>query len=426
MTTEEYLKSKFPDLEFANLIAAPDHPGFNYNGFKPGSTVIPAGHMKSPGRKAFPIDILYERDVAITMRDGIRIYTDVFRPIGSEATRIPALIPWSPYGKSGTGPFEYDKMGPFSCGVSFGQTSGYEKFEGPDPAYWCEKGYAIISVDSRGAGMSEGNIHFWGQQEAEDIYDTIEWVSKQPWCNGSVGMVGNSWLAISQLNFTSRLKHPALKALAPLEGATDAYVDLVARGGVPQNLKFYESLLDAFAGPNSVEALRKMIFKRPLYDDYWASKTAHTENIDVPLYMLASYSTKLHARGSIHAFRTAKTKDKWLRVHPYQEWPDLYDSEVSEDLVGYFDHFCKGMDNGWERKTPPVRLSLLAFDGSPVQTVINRAEQEYPLARQKLQTLYLDAATKQLLPEKPRTAAKVSHEGHSLTASSVRLCLSPV
>lgn len=180
--------------------------------------------------------------------------------------------------------------------------------------------------------MSEGNIHFWGQQEAEDIHDTIEWVSAQPWCNGSIGIMGNSWLAIAQMHYASRLAHPALEALAPLEGFTDPYRDLVARGGIPQSSKFNDFIMSGFAGPNKAENMAKMIDKRPLYNDYWASKNIHTENVDVPMYLLASDSIKLHSRGSVHAFRTAKTADKWLRVHPTHEWYDLYQPETLEIL----------------------------------------------------------------------------------------------
>jgi uncharacterized protein len=117
------------------------------------------------------------------------------------------------------------------------------------------RGYAVVNVDAQGIGSSEGNAVFWGQQEAEDIYDTIEWISKQPWCNGSVGMCGNSWLAISQVNFASRLKHPAMKALAPWEGRIDVYRDTLARGGRKHNPALHQFLMAGFAGPNDVENL---------------------------------------------------------------------------------------------------------------------------------------------------------------------------
>jgi putative CocE/NonD family hydrolase len=81
-------------------------------------------------------------------------------------------------------------MAPFLIGLPKDRTSRYEKFEAPDPAEWCMRGYAIINVDARGAGVSEGDTYFWGQQEAEDIYDTIDWISKQPWCTGAAGILG--------------------------------------------------------------------------------------------------------------------------------------------------------------------------------------------------------------------------------------------
>ncbi|KAK3673374.1 hypothetical protein LTR78_006607 [Recurvomyces mirabilis] len=70
-------------------------------------------------------------------------------------------------------------MGPFRMGIPYQRLSGYETFQGLNPPEWAGRGYAIMDVDARGAQKSEGDIHFWGQQEAEDIYDTVEWLSKQ-------------------------------------------------------------------------------------------------------------------------------------------------------------------------------------------------------------------------------------------------------
>jgi predicted acyl esterase len=169
-STAEILNAKFPDLEFKQLLPAAKHPLFNFTGFEQSKRIIPKGHVRPPGKKPFPSDVVFDRDVAISMRDQIKIYADIFRPVDSDTNKVPALIPWSPYGKTGTGPQRYEAMGPFNCGVQPEKTSGYEKFEAPDPAEWCERGYAIVNVDARGAGMSEVNISFFGIQEAEDIY----------------------------------------------------------------------------------------------------------------------------------------------------------------------------------------------------------------------------------------------------------------
>ncbi|KAH8673357.1 X-Pro dipeptidyl-peptidase C-terminal non-catalytic domain-containing protein [Xylariales sp. PMI_506] len=361
-TTEQQIRTKFPDLKFSKLPSVTEAPFFQYQGFEPGTTILPHGHVKSPGRREFPVDVIFERDVTVPLRDGVKIYTDVFRPVDSDAVRVPALIPWSPYGKTGTVLAKVDR------------TSAYEKFEGPDPAEWCGRGYAIINVDPRGVGMSQGNMF---------------------------------WFGIHRINFASRLKHPALKALAPMEAFNDPYRDFVARGGKPYHVGFFNVIMSGLVGPGFVEDMPGMLKRRPLFDNYWESKYIDTANIDVPLYITASYSSGLHIAGSSNTFRTAKTEHKWLRVHPHQEWYDLYRPDVTDELQRFFDRFVKGNDNGWERDIPPVRLSLIGFDGSLAKTITERPEQEYPLARQKLVTYYLDAATNSL-----------RHESHHLTAST--------
>ncbi|RAH48129.1 CocE/NonD family hydrolase [Aspergillus brunneoviolaceus CBS 621.78] len=418
-TTEKSIRAAFPDLEWHKLTPPTDHPTFTYYGFQPSETILPKGHVRSSGFRSLPTDMIYGRDVAITLRDGIKIYADIFRPVDSDDVPVPAIMPWSPYGKTGTGPQSYDSMAPFRAGLEKGRTSGYEKFEGPDPAEWTARGYAVVNVDARGCGDSEGNIVFWGQQEAEDIWDAIDWLARQPWCSGSVGMAGNSWLSIAQVNFASRFAHPALKALAPWEGLTDLYRDLVFRGGRPHNERFHAMILTGFAGHGAAENMPAMIRKRPFYDDYWQSKRIHPERIgDVPLYVLASYSSMLHTRGSFETFRAAQSPRKWLRVHPYQEWYDLYRPEMVEDLARYFDRYLKGVENGWEESTPPVRLSLLGFEDSVVQTICERPEKEYPLARQELKRFYLRPETMTLQPQQPVAVSSVAHAGHDLKASS--------
>lgn len=90
------------DSLWVRTVSAEDHkePIFRYYGFNPSTTVLPEGHRRFPNKRAFPCDIIYERDTAVQMRDGIKIYTDIFRLPQKE--RVPAVICWSPYGKVGT------------------------------------------------------------------------------------------------------------------------------------------------------------------------------------------------------------------------------------------------------------------------------------------------------------------------------------
>ena len=77
-------------------------PGNSYKGFKPSRTILDKGFQKAKGLRPFPVDTIWERDVKIPMRDGAILYADVFRPADS-SIKVPAIIPWSPYGKNGTG-----------------------------------------------------------------------------------------------------------------------------------------------------------------------------------------------------------------------------------------------------------------------------------------------------------------------------------
>jgi predicted acyl esterase len=85
-----------------------------------------------------------------------------------------------------------------------------------------------------------------------------------------------------------------------------------------------------------------------------------TSSIDIPIYALASYCSGIHVAGTIRGFNTAQSKKKWLRIHPTQEWYDLYLKEANDDLQKFFDRYLKDIDNGWD-ETTPVRVSLLTY-----------------------------------------------------------------
>ncbi|MDT5148610.1 MAG: uncharacterized protein QOI01_343 [Mycobacterium sp.] len=201
--------------------------------FEPGTRTLSAGFQIDPRFRSLPTEVVFDKDVAVTLRDGVTIYADVFRP-GRGTTRnggVPVIVAWSPYGKSqGTAPSVTSLFA--MLGMDNGALSGLEKFEGPDPAYWCAQGYAICNPDPRGIAQSEGDSAMFGRQEGKDCHDLIEWLAVQDWCNGKVAMSGTSYLAISQW-FTAAERPPHLAAINPWEGLSDVYRDLVMRGGSP-------------------------------------------------------------------------------------------------------------------------------------------------------------------------------------------------
>jgi predicted acyl esterase len=371
--------------------------------FKPGTTTLPKGTVLIDKGVPLPCDIIWERDVGVTMRDGITIYTDILRPVGG--TGLPAILSWSPYGK------QLPQRAPIH--VPADAISGLQKFEGPDPAYWCNHGYAVINPDARGAFYSEGDIHYWGTQEANDAYDLIEWLAAQKWCNGKVAMSGNSWLGIIQW-FAASKKPPHLAAIAPWEGHIDLYRCDVRRGGIP-DIGFNDRISSGMRGKNRVEDMAAMADKYPLMNGYWEDKSAKLEDITIPAYVVASWGV----HHTIDGFRRMSSKEKWLRVHNTQEWLDYHTPENLEDLRRFFDRYLKGINNDWE-KTPPVRLSVIDPGGTDQ---VNRPEKEWPLARTQYQKLYLDADAGTLSPhpaEKESLVRYTSDDGKGQATFTIK------
>lgn len=333
-----------------------------------------------------------ERDVPVKMRDGVPILIDIYRPEGG--TNLPAIVAWGPYGKQGgyaPGGTIIPK-GKYPLGVPENTFSKMARFEGPDPTYWCRYGYAVINVDSRGSGYSEGNVMFWGTREALDAYDLIEWVAAREWCNGRVTMQGTSWLAMTQW-FTAALQPPHLACIAPWEGASDIYREFVVRGGILE-VPLTEFVANLVAGNRYQEDIVAMARKYPLINGYWEDKIAKFENIKIPAYILAGYFNPFHPRGTFEGFERIPNPNKWLRVNNTFEWIEQYDPNGMEDLRRFFDRYLKGIHNGWEY-TPRVRVTVL--DPGRVD-ITNRPEDDWPLPRTQYQKFYLDAATKTLSP----------------------------
>ena len=129
--------------------------------------------------------LIVEKDVKVEMRDGSILYADVFRPDTTE--KMPVILNIGVYQKDKlwVPPDDLDEA-----------ANPYMNWETINPEWWCPRGYAAMRVDARGSGRSPGKSEPSSQQEALDTYDAIEWVAKQSWCSGSVGMLGISYPAL--------------------------------------------------------------------------------------------------------------------------------------------------------------------------------------------------------------------------------------
>lgn len=376
-----------------------DNPDAAYNGFNPSKTLLKKGYVHMQGHRALGCNILWERDTEFIHSDSTKIYMDIFRP--ESDSPVPAIIVWSPYGKCNNNqPWSYKSP----------KLSMLQREEGPDPAFWCEKGYAVINPDPRGSYMSEGIISMWGDTEGKDIAEIIEWAAAQSWCNGKIGLAGNSWLATSQW-FAAAENPPHLAAIAPWEGQSDLYRNSLVCGGIP-DLEFPKICIKARCG-NAMDDAPAMAEAYPLWNEYWESKRARLENINVPAYIVASYTNGIHADGTFSAYRRISSDKKWLRIHNTSEWPDFYDNQ--EDLRKFFDYYLMGKVNGWE-ETPRVRMSLLNPGGDDI---VERPEKDFPPEGVKRKIFYLSASDGSLSENEPDKEDFMSYDSENSEQEAV-------
>ncbi|PPJ61285.1 hypothetical protein CBER1_09330 [Cercospora berteroae] len=358
--------------------------------------VLPKGSVHGKGSFPLPCDIIADYDQPLAMRHGVKLYADVYRPVTKE--EVPAILVYTPCCKR-EGHWNTN-LSPNLFGTDPSTLSGLQAFEAPDPGWWCNEGYAVVHVDAAGTSHSGGDQPFQATELGERGYDAIEEVAKSEWCTGAIAMAGNSQLAMGQWAIAAQ-HPPHLKALAPWEGLVDVYRENSMRGGIP-DADFYDDAIACFLfGTTRGDSPALNSTRYPLMNAYWENKIPAISNIDLPAYVVASWTSPLHAKGTVDAFRALTSKDKWLRVHNTQEWLDIADWDNARGLKRFFDRYLKGIENDWEA-TPPVRLSILNPGGADQ---VGRAEDTWPLERQQFKKLHLDAAQGKSLAEPVQDAA---------------------
>ncbi|MDP9199567.1 MAG: CocE/NonD family hydrolase, partial [Pseudomonadota bacterium] len=141
--------------------------------------------------------------VWITMPDGIRLSADLYRAEGANDQKLPVLLEYLPYRKHEARSRNY-----------------------PLYSYFLQRGYVVAAVDIRGTGNSEGRLipHEYSEIEQQDGEAVIDWLSKQPWSNGNVGMFGISWGGFNSIQMAAR-DVPALKAIIAIDATEDLFQD---------------------------------------------------------------------------------------------------------------------------------------------------------------------------------------------------------
>jgi len=358
--------------------------------------VLPFGGLPTSSPDVYD-RVVVEKDVPIPMRDGVCLYANVYRPRAEGP--FPVILTRMPYGKD-----EYYCFMPW-----IGR-------------FWARKGYACVAQDVRGKWSSEGE---WEPlvNEIDDGYDTIEWISQQPWCDGNIGATGESYYGYT--SWAAALSgHPNLKAIAPSTTAMDIYGAWVYRNGAlcMQTMGIWALHMNArrYRNPLRIDqwhlpliswddnagipcAYYKDWIRHPTRDEYWQRINLDDgySDIEIPvLHMGGWYDTFLGSTlrdwaGVRESSRSETARlNQWLLVSPIDhEGTPESSGRIGRIEIGtsegwerwemsrrFFDYWLKGVDNGLAEE-PRVKLFVIGDNEW-------RYEDEWPLARTRYTRYY--------------------------------------
>lgn len=358
--------------------------------------------------------IKVERDVFVPVRDGTKIALNIYRPEARE--KFPALLAMGGYGKE----LQEELIPPQPLNKSAVWDGNIEAGDTPEIV---PRGYVHVIGDVRGIGKSEGEYSGMGSsQEGRDGADIIEWIAKQPWCDGNVGTIGYSYYGQIQLKIAAE-QPPHLRAIFVSHVGADFYRDWVYTGGV-LSLFFY-GLWDGrhgtsgFAPKNAISLMQKTLPKQeferrrqellnnidfkywpniyhllnypqknpwffdflmnPLDGPFWRDRSVYPyyNKIKVPVFVVGKVAHE--SAGFWDIYRGIKTTKK-LMVKPNgpEERPWREDIEL---ILRWYDHWLKGNDTGL-LKEPQVKIFM---QGSNLW----REEKDWPLPNVDYTKCYL-------------------------------------
>ncbi|ORV84421.1 CocE/NonD family hydrolase [Mycolicibacterium iranicum] len=332
----------------------------------------------------------------VPMRDGVDLLADIHHP--TSTGRYPALIAASPY------PRQMQDLGAPAGFIEAGATD-----------FWVSRGYVHVIANIRGTGGSGGTFGFFNAQERRDMYDLVEWVAAQPWCDGNVGMIGISYFAMTQLEAAVE-KPPHLKAIFPVAVTADLF-DAASHHGLASSsfITPFLSMMgltsdrsDAFWRRNPVIALARRVLntpklherfatmngeaavtmmrgllrlphdphpwddlwletmvRHPLRDEWWEERNVLPllKNVDIPVYLGCDWeNVPLHLPSTFTAWNALQHNPN-VRMAMLGRfgltWP--WESLHTEALAWY-DHWLRGADTGI-MDGPAVRYVLPGTEG---------------------------------------------------------------
>ena len=344
-------------------------------------------------------DLVVERNVDVPMRDAVVLRADVYRP--ATDAPVPAIVNRTPYDRS----------------------SPLIQLAAIEPERVVEAGLALVCQDVRGRFGSDGEFYTFFD-DGRDSFDTVEWAAAQPWCDGSVAMVGRSYAAAVQwLGAAERPPH--LKAISPIVTGSDYYRGWIYEGGAFQ-FGFNVFWIWLMSNPREVAKLERVYRHLPLRtlpiddlawarlyahwvahstdDHYWRSLSINRryEQIEVPALIVGGWYdvfirgtlenyAGMRDRGGSEAARSGRRLivGPWAHGSTYGPYPehafDLFGPDATIDVAAlqlrFFARHLLGEENGLDDE-PPVRIFVMGENRW-------RDEDDWPLARARETRWYL-------------------------------------
>ncbi|HUI95511.1 MAG TPA: CocE/NonD family hydrolase [Xanthobacteraceae bacterium] len=303
---------------------------------------------------------LQPHEVKVRVHDGVEIAVALYMPEGDGP--FPVLLAASPY--------RYDNN-------SLPATPQFLWRETGPIGFYVARGYVYANMDVRGCGKSGGEFRFLDRNEQKDLYDVIEWLGHQPWSNGKVGGMGQSYFCMLQW-WMAIQKPPSLACIAAFDGLNDPYRASVYQGGIlgdffgsywwNQNRLINRHPANGEHPCEQTCDLNLLLQRHPVYDDFWRERCAaeRLDEIEVPLYSIGVWGKiDLHTRGNIEGFRRARGPKKLKMIGPPNAFvanrefnsPALHEAL----LLPFYDRYLKGKPTDYAAR-PAVEYVVRGAD----------------------------------------------------------------
>jgi len=336
-----------------------------------------------------------EKNVKVKMRDGVELAADITRP--ADDGKYPAILERTPYVKGTLALVEGE--------------------------FWAKRGYAHIAQDVRGRNDSDGE---WTPfvNERKDGYDTIDWIAKQPWSDGKVGMIGGSYVGWVQWAAAVEAP-PALKCIVPQVSPPDLFFNFPIDHGIPtlygalwwSNFVKDKKTPQIPGLPKDPEKLKSLplskvddeVFGRdfPFFDQWLDKQTpaafaganfmADMSKVKIPVLHISGWwdGDGIGTKMNWARMRSLGHKDQWLIYGP---WTHIFNTnprfkdvdygptailDLDSVYLRWFDTWLKGKQAKWNEQ-PKVRAFVTGANEW-------RESTDWPDPRSKEMTFYLSS-----------------------------------